>query len=72
MSLSFLMTRQGMEDSSFSALKYSMGLMTGGPSKDAPHGVEFIDIIIMMEGRNAKEREMESGKMVFICMRRII
>ena len=69
------MTRQGMEDSSFSALKYSMGLMTGGLSKDAPLGVEFIDIIIIMHGRTECKGEGNGklkGKMVFICMRRII
>lgn len=44
-----------MEDYSFSALKYSIGLMTGVLSKDAPLGVELIDIIIIY-GRNKPRR----------------
>lgn len=50
------MTRHGMEDSSFSALKYSIGLMTGVLSKDAPLGVELIDIIIIY-GRTKSKKE---------------
>lgn len=67
------MARQGMEDSNFSALKYSIGLMAGVMSKDAFLGVELIDIIII-HGRcnNWQRREISGGKLkgklVFRCM----